>query len=145
SFEFIDTDALIESEAGLRVSEIFSCQGEPAFRDLESKVGMQLASRSGLVISTGGGFVLRPENFALLKSHALVVCLWATAETLYERVRNQDHRPLLRDPDPLGRIRKLLMEREPVYRQADVLVNTEQRSVRELAQHIAHEFRSCAR
>jgi shikimate kinase len=79
-------------------------------------------------------------NLASLKMHALVVCLWASPETIWERVRDHEHRPLLNEPDPLGRIRQLLAEREAFYRQADVLLNTGMRSVREVAQHVVHQF-----
>ena len=79
-------------------------------------------------------------NLASLKTHALVICLWASPETIWERVRGHDHRPLLNEPDPLAKIRELLAAREPYYRQADVLVNTEMRSVREVAQHVIHQF-----
>jgi shikimate kinase len=79
-------------------------------------------------------------NLASLKTHALVVCLWASPEAIWERTRGHDHRPLLNDPDPLARIRSLLAEREPYYRQADVLVNTELRSIREVAQQVVHQF-----
>jgi shikimate kinase len=80
-------------------------------------------------------------NLAGLKTHALVVCLWASPETIWERVRNQSHRPLLHDADPQKKIRELLAAREPFYRQADVLLNTELRSVREVTQQIVHQFR----
>jgi shikimate kinase len=73
--------------------------------------------------------------------HALIVCLWASPETIWQRVCNQPHRPLLQDPDPLGKIQRLLAERKSVYLQADILVNTEQRSAWEVAQHVIHEFR----
>ena len=79
-------------------------------------------------------------NLESLKAHALVVCLWASPEAIYERVKGHDHRPLLNRPDPLAKIRELLTAREPYYRQADALVNTEMRSVREVAQHVVHQF-----
>jgi shikimate kinase len=66
--------------------------------------------------------------------------LWASPEKIWERVRGQSHRPLLNDPDPLAKIRRLLEVREPYYRQADVLVNTEMRSVRDVAQQVTHHF-----
>jgi shikimate kinase len=76
-----------------------------------------------------------------LKTHALIICLWASPEKIWERVKNQSHRPLLCDPDPQQRIRELLAVREPFYKQADVLMNTETRTVREMAQQVAHQFR----
>jgi shikimate kinase len=93
------------------------------------------------VISTGGGLAANEANLASLKQHALVVCLWASADTIWQRVRNQSHRPLLlQDPDPLNRIRALLEERTPFYRQADVLVNTGMRSIKEVTQQVLIQF-----
>ena len=93
------------------------------------------------VIATGGGLITNEENLNSLKTHALVICLWASPETIWERVKSQTHRPLLQTPDPLPKIRQLLAEREPFYRRADVLVNTEMRSVKEVGHHVIHQFR----
>jgi shikimate kinase len=140
-FEFLDTDDVIQTQQGLTVTEIFSTAGEPAFRKLEQKLVGELASRTKTVIATGGGLPTHPENLASLKTHALVVCLWASPEKIWERVKNQTHRPLLHAPDPQQKIRELLAVREPFYKQADVLLNTELRSVREVAQQVVHQFR----
>src|SRR5206468_3273151 len=139
-FSFVDTDELIESRAGKSIADIFAQAGEPVFRELESQLVQELARAQKTVISTGGGLVANVANLASLKEHALVVCLWASPELIWERVRGQSHRPLLKDADPLGKIRQLLAAREPIYRQADVLVNTEQRSSKEVAQHVLHQF-----
>jgi shikimate kinase len=139
-FAFIDTDHLIESRVGKTIPQIFEQDGEPAFRELERRVVQELAERTRTVISTGGGLPTQGGNLEQLKAHALVACLWASPEKIWERVRNQTHRPLLHDPDPLGKIRMLLAAREPFYRQADVLVNTEMRSVKEVAQQLVHHF-----
>ena len=139
-FTFLDTDHVIEARAGKSISDIFGQDGEPAFRQWERRVVEELTRRTKTVIATGGGLPTDPANLTSLKTHALVICLWASAETIWERVRGHDHRPLLNEPDPLGKIRELVAVREPHYRQADVLVNTEMRSVREVAQHVVHQF-----
>lgn len=139
-FTFLDTDELIESRAGKTVSMIFSEEGEAAFRKMEESVVTELASRKRTVISTGGGLAAAPGNLASLREHALVVCLWASPEKIWERVRGQSHRPLLREADPLAKIRQLLAARETFYKQADVLLNTEVRPVREVAQQVLHQF-----
>ena len=139
-FDFIDTDELIESRAGRNISDIFAQAGEVAFRQIEKQVVAELARARRMVISSGGGLAAQPDNLASLKEHSLVVCLWASPDVIWERVRHQTHRPLLNDPDPLGQIRALLATREPFYRQADVLVNTEMRSVKEVAHHVLHHF-----
>src|SRR5678816_3675716 len=141
-FRFLDTDEMIESMAGKRISEIFEVEGEPRFREYEKQAVSQLRKMERTVISTGGGLVTRPENLASLKEHALVVCLWCSPETIFRRVGHQSHRPLLRVEQPLERIRELLNERAPAYRQADVLLNSEFRKPREVATHVVHQFRS---
>lgn len=139
-FTFLDTDELIEARTGKSITEIFAQQGEAQFRDLERLVVEELAARKKTVIATGGGLPVHGDNLAKLKSHSLTVCLWSSPEKIWEHVRNQSHRPLLKDPDPLAKIRQLLAAREPFYRQADVLVNTERRSAREVAQQVIHQF-----
>lgn len=139
-FQFLDTDELIEARVGKSIDEMFVESGETAFRDLEHKVVQELATKTLTVISTGGGLPVNPDNLASLKKHALVVCLWVSPEKSWERVRNQNHRPLLKDADAPGKIRALLVEREKFYRQADVLVNTEWRSIREVAQQVVYHF-----
>ena len=139
-FQMIDTDEWIEKRAGLTISQIFEQHGEPTFRQYEREVVAQLGNRTRLVIASGGGLAANAANLASLKEHALVVCLWASPEAIWQRVRHQSHRPLLQDPNPLAKIIRLLAQREPFYRKADVLVNTELRSVRELALQIAHQF-----
>jgi len=140
-FNFLDTDDLIESRAGQSISAIFAGEGEAAFRKFEQTVVAELAERKRTVIATGGGLGANPGNLASLRRHALVVCLWASPEKIWERVRSQTHRPLLQGPDPLAKIRQLLADRGPYYKQADVLLNTELRSLREVAQQVLHHFR----
>ena len=140
-FEFLDTDHLIETRAGKSINEIFAHNGESTFRKLESDLVRELSSRTQTVISTGGGLPINSANLDNLKQHALVVCLWSSPEKIFERVREQSHRPLLQTPDPLGKIRSLLTAREPFYKQADVLLNSEFRSIREVAQQVIHQFR----
>jgi shikimate kinase len=140
---FVDTDVLIEQRAGKRITEIFANDGEARFREYEGQVVRELEEMRGCVISTGGGLVVNPANMESLKKHALVVCLWASPESIHSRVGHQAHRPLLQGApeERLEKIKDLLAVREPFYRQADVLLNCEQRSPREVAQHVAHQFR----
>jgi shikimate kinase len=140
-FDYLDTDEVIQSSTGRTITEIFSTDGEAAFRKMEQELVVELAARTKTVIATGGGLPMNPQNLVSLKTHALVVCLWASPEKIWERVKNQTHRPLLHDPDPQKKIRELLAAREPFYRQADVLLNTDLRSVREVAQQVVHQFR----
>ena len=141
-FRFVDTDEMIEGMAQKRIADIFASEGEARFRAYEREVVTRLAGMTRAVISTGGGMVTNPENMSSLKKHALVVCLWCSAEGIFKRVGHQTHRPLLRVENPLERIRALLKEREPAYRQADVLLSSEFRKPREVATHVVHQFRS---
>jgi shikimate kinase len=141
-FEFVDTDEWIEAESGQTVTQIFERQGEAAFRAWEKRAVAEMETKKGAVIATGGGLAANPDNLASLKKHSLVVCLWASPETVFERVKDQTHRPLLQSPDPLQKIRDLLATRMPAYRQADVLVSTENRLPREIAFLIAQQFRA---
>jgi shikimate kinase len=140
-FTFLDTDNVIEARAGKPITQIFAEQGEGAFREMEANLVKELAGRERTVISTGGGLVVNPENLASLKQHALVVCLWASPAAIHARVKSQNHRPLLQDPDPVKKITELLAARTTFYKQADALLNTEIRSPREVAQQVIHQFR----
>ncbi len=139
-FTFLDTDHVIEARAGKSIAEIFQQDGEPSFRQWESKVVAELTTRHKTVISTGGGLPINPQNLASLKTHSLVVCLWSSPEAIYSRVRSHTHRPLLNEPEPLEKIRSLLEIRAPFYKQADVLISTDLRSVHEVAMQVMHQF-----
>jgi len=143
-FRFVDTDEFIEEKTGKRIIDIFQQSGEAGFRELERQFLREMAGWTQTVISTGGGLAAQPGNLDELKKFALVVCLWAAPETIYERVRHQTHRPLLQTPDPQARIRELLAQREPFYRQADLLIRSDQRAAKQVAQQIIHHFREQA-
>lgn len=140
-FEWLDTDTRIESRAGKTITRIFMEDGEAWFREHERAVVAELAACRRTVIATGGGLGADPVNLESLRSHAFLVCLWASPETILERVRHHDHRPLLQTQDPLERIRELLASRERFYRQADLLVSTDFRSPHEVAQVVVSQFR----
>ena len=144
-FDYQDTDEMIQSGTGRVIADIFKTDGEAAFRKLEEAAVKELTNRKRTVISTGGGLPANAENLASLKTHSLVVCLWSSPEKIWERVRHQSHRPLLLDKDPQAKIRELLAVREPFYKQADVLLNTDLRSLREVAQQVIHQFHLEAR
>jgi shikimate kinase len=140
-FQFVDTDELIERRAGKKIADIFTQDGEQRFRELESTIVRELEPSRHCVISTGGGLIVNPGNLESLRQHSLLVCLWASPEAIWNRVKHQSHRPLLNDPDPLLRIRNLLGAREQHYRQADILLNSEFRSAKQVAHHAVHQFR----
>jgi shikimate kinase len=117
SLTFIDTDRVIERVTCLEIPEILELYGESTFRDYETEVVRRALRLDEVVVSTGGGTVLREENRRLLRSRGPVVVLEASPETIYKRTRRHK-RPLLELGDPTARIRQLLAERTPAYRNA---------------------------
>ena len=132
-----DTDVVITDRHG-RISDIFEYYGEPHFRALETEIVRELSGKDKLVISTGGGLVLKPENSELLRQNGRIFFMRATFETLLKRVRADETRPLLKNTgktaEALGR---LLAERTPIYEHvADYIVDTDGKSVDEVAREI---------
>ncbi len=111
-FTYLDTDDVIEARAGAVIADIFKHQGEAAFRAMESRIVEELRRRDKTVISTGGGLPVNEQNMASLKTHALTICLWASPEKILHRVKDQTHRPLLNEPDPLGKIQFRMATRQ---------------------------------
>jgi shikimate kinase len=144
-FEFVDTDEMIESRTGKSITQIFAADGEAHFRELEEKIVEQLQNATGRVISTGGGLPTRQSNIDSLKTHALVVALCVSPERIWDRVRHQSHRPLLQTPDPKAKIIEMLAARAPFYRQADVLLNTDNRSMRQVVQQVVQHFQQATK
>ncbi len=140
-FDYLDTDEMIQIRNRPHHHGHFQKRRRTSFSRAGRKNREELADRRKTVIATGGGLPANPKNLASLKTHALVVCLWASPEKIWERVQKPVHRPLLHDANPQAKIRELLAAREPFYKQADVLLNTELRSVREVAQQVVHQFR----
>ncbi len=113
--EFVDLDHELEARCGVRVSLIFDIEGEEGFRKRETMALNECSRRRGIVLATGGGAVLAPENREYLKKRGVVVYLRASADELFRRVSRDRNRPLLQTADPKGRLRSLLQEREPLY------------------------------
>lgn len=130
---FYDADALVEAEAGRRIADLFAGEGEASFRSLERQVIARLLSRPPGVIATGGGAFVDPENRSRLKGAGTVVSLLAAPEVLVARVLPGADRPLLKGPDPLGRLRALLAARLPAYAEAHHLLDTSDRTPDEVA------------
>ena len=112
--ELVDMDSVIESRQRRAISDIFATDGEATFRMMERELVKELSARDGLIISTGGGVVLNPENISDFESSGLVVCLSATAETIFSRVEKDTTRPLL-SGDKKSQIAALLESRRPLY------------------------------
>ena len=134
---YSDTDALIEQEAGITISEIFNRYGEKYFRDLETKIISQSVQLDNQVITLGGGAVLRPENMDVLERNSIIVCLTATPEVIYERVKDDTTRPLLQVPDPQAKIRELLTQRAPYYQRCNLMVDTSELTIPQIVARIS--------
>ena len=133
----LDTDALIATALGMRISEIFERLGEERFRAEESKILETMDVSQPAVIITGGGAILRPENTARLHELGTVVCLTADTATLLERLGRRSDRPLLQTEDPQATVENLLRERAPLYAAAaDFTIDTTGLSHDEVAQKI---------
>jgi len=135
-YRFVDADEEIEREQGRTISSIFAEDGEPEFRRLESEMLRKLSGREGLIVSAGGGAVIDPANVENMRRGGPVVCLTATPEEIYERVRHSTHRPLLDTPDPMSRIVQLLNERAGYYARADVTIDTTGKSVDDVVDEV---------
>lgn len=123
--EFRDADQEIEAAAGCSVSEIFERFGEPAFRDGERKVIARLLAEEPHVLATGGGAFINAETRARIKAGAVSIWLRVPIDTLVTRVGRRDTRPLLRNGDPREILENLLKEREPIYAEADIVIDSE--------------------
>lgn len=139
-YEFIDTDLVIEADCGKRITQIFQEEGEAFFRSLENELARKLSRADRKVIATGGGWVLNPENLSLSRINGFIIALIARPEIIYERIKNETHRPLLAGPDPLTKICRILGEREKLYRDADLVVDTSQGVPEEISQRIIQEL-----
>lgn len=138
SWEFTDTDHLIEHQTGVSIPVIFEIEGESGFRRRESAALSSFVGKEKQVIATGGGIVLASENREILKQIGAVVYLSASAAELYQRTRLDKNRPLLRGPNPRKKIEELLAARLPLYKEcADVVVETGRQPVYQIVQKIS--------
>lgn len=135
-YDFLDSDNRIEQEVGLAVPQIFEREGEAAFRRYERRFVESGHPSNHCVVACGGGLVTQPGMIELLKKKGVVICLYATTETILERTRGNRNRPLLEVEDPARRIQDLLKEREPFYRQAGTLVLTDNRTLGDVVEHL---------
>ena len=133
---FIDTDKVIERVSCMRVSEIFEYYGEAVFRDYETEIVRRCLRLDNVVVSTGGGTVMRPKNRQMLKSRGPVVGLFASPQTIYKRTRRHK-RPLLEQGDPVARIKELLEARRAAYEDvASFQVSTDGRDSSEVVEEV---------
>lgn len=127
---FLDTDHAIEMRLGCSIREFFEREGETRFRDIEEEVVDDLTMGELCVLSTGGGAILRAANRQHLRDRGQVIYLKSGPDELFRRLRHDTNRPLLQVADPLGRMRELFAERDPLYREtAHFVIETGRPSV----------------
>ncbi len=122
SLSFVDTDKEIEARTGVTIPTIFEIEGEDGFRKREAQVIAETSAKSGLVVATGGGGVLREENRVNMRLGGFVIYLNVPPQTLWERTRNDRNRPLLLVTDPLLKLNQLFAIRDPLYREVANLI-----------------------
>jgi shikimate kinase len=127
---FVDADHELEARLGVPIPTIFEVEGEVGFRDREEAVIGELCRRSGIVLATGGGAVTREGSRSCLRENGTVLYLHAAPETLWQRLRNTRHRPMLHAADPRERLVELYQLRDPLYREiADHVIESDRETV----------------
>ena len=138
--EFVDVDALIEARENCDIPTIFAEAGEAAFRAIERELIRDVAARENVVIATGGGAVVDPQNLAELQRTGTVILLTATPETILARVGRDTRRPLLRGEDRLARISDLLEKRRAAYGAIPLQLATDGLTTAEVADRVIQLF-----
>jgi len=143
SYEFRDSDHEIQRRTGVDIPTIFEYEGEEGFRERESQAIEDLIAEDRIVLATGGGAVMRPENRQALAARGMVIYLHCSPDQQHARTVRDRNRPLLDTDDPLQRLRDLMEEREPLYRQvADMVVSTEKRGTVSVVKEILRRLES---
>ena len=141
---FTDLDIEIEERCGADIPWIFDVEGEAGFRRRETQVLNDLSGRTGLVLATGGGAVLAPENRQLLKQRGIVIYLSSTLDQLVDRTRRDRKRPLLQVENPRQVLEQLLKDRDPLYRDvADIVVDSRHHRPQLAAADLAKQLKPC--
>ncbi len=137
SAEFYDSDHEIENRTGVKISLIFEIEGEEGFRIRETQILNELTKLNNIVLSTGGGAILRAENRAALQKNGTIFYLKSSPKMLLNRTKGDKRRPLLYTEDRLGQITKILEEREPIYIDlANEVIDTDNLSIKQIIQKI---------
>lgn len=139
--DVVDTDDVIVAKEGISINEIFAKHGEEYFRQVEARVVAELAEGEPVIISCGGGVPLREENRSIIKENGISVLLTASAETIYQRIKNDDQRPLLKDNMTVEHIQDMLNKRKAAYEEASIIVvDTENKSIGDICVEIMEEL-----
>ena len=140
--EFVDSDSEIERRTGVDITYIFDKEGEQGFRERECAVIADLTRRHNVVLATGGGAVVDPENRRLLSESGSVVYLETSIEHQLERTRHSKNRPLLQNEDPAAVLQRLMETRGPLYDEvADIVIETGDQRIGVMVQEIGDRLR----
>jgi len=138
---FFDSDREIERVTGVKIPVIFEIEGEAGFRAREARMLAELVLQRNIVLATGGGAVVSPDNRKLLAQNGVVVYLRAAVPDLWNRTRHDRNRPLLETAEPLATLERLYAERDPLYREiADIIVDTGEQSLGSLAHRLERKL-----
>ena len=144
-WSFKDSDKEIEQRTGADIPWIFDVEGEAGFREREQAMLAELCELEGLVIATGGGAVMRPENRVALHEGGRVVYLHTTVEQQLDRTSRDRNRPLLRTSNPGRVLADLMAVRDPLYREiADIIIETDERPPRLVVREIIERLETLA-
>ena len=134
--EFIDMDQIIEEGLGISIADIFARYGENYFREQENKLVKELSQKENRVIATGGGTLLSSDNARMLGQAGEIICLYADSQTIYNRVKRKNDRPLLKGENILNKINLLLEERKKIYDNIKWKINTTNFTTQEVVEKI---------
>jgi shikimate kinase len=141
NLQFADTDSEIEARTGADIPWIFDVEGEQGFRDREQQAVEEMTLWDNVLLATGGGVVMRPENRRVLAARGFVIYLHATVDEQVRRTRRDRRRPLLQSGDPEQVLRELMSVRDPLYREiADHVIDTDGCSPRTVAQNLVRDL-----
>jgi len=141
--EFLDSDQKIEERAGANISWIFDVEGEEGFRNREEAIIDELTLKKGIVLSTGGGAILRKESREKLRHRGLVIYLKASAEQILKRTAKDKKRPLLQTKNREQAVKDLISKRDPLYQEiADITITTGNGKISDVTQEILLQIRA---
>ena len=133
---FIDMDQIIEERQGTSIADIFTRYGEKYFRAQENKLIKELSQKENMVIATGGGTLLSSDNARILDQRGQIICLYAGSQTIYNRVKRKNNRPLLKEENRSSEINRLLEERKKIYDNIKWKIDTTNLNIQEVTDKI---------
>ena len=138
--KYIELDELIEKKEARSINDIFKDSGEDYFRKVEKEALKEISLADNQVVSCGGGVVIDEANVNLMKDSGVLICLQASPDVIYKRVKNNKDRPLLNVENPQVKIEELLRIRRPYYQKANYIIETDNLSVQQVAQEVKSIF-----